>query len=273
MYGVIPVDPDYPGADLAVLFMHNEGYSTMCGHATIALGRWALETGRVPQTEPVTRFVLQCPCGPVEVSVQVVNGRPGKVSFRSVPAFVLAMDREIEVPGIGQVRYDLAYGGAFYAFTEARALGTAVDAPSVEIAARAAAFCDAVRLDFAITHPDAPELGFLYGAILTDGGDGSVSASTNVCVFADQQIDRSPTGSGVTARIALAVARGLPIMAPARQYRSLTGAIFEARPVEATRLGTHPAVIVEVTGEAFWTGRSSFLLDPADRIGAGFLLK
>jgi proline racemase len=273
MYGVIPVEPDHLGAALAVLFMHNEGYSTMCGHATIALGRWAVDTGKVAVTEPVTRFVLQCPCGPVEVFVEVADGTPGKVSFRSVPAFVVTVDREVEVPGVGAVRYDVAYGGAFYAFAEAEALGTRVDAPSAEIMAKATALRDAVSKDIEIAHPDEPDLGFLYGAILTDGLDGSGEPSTNVCVFADRQIDRSPTGSGVTARVALAVARGLSIGAPARRYRSVTGAVFEAKPVEAVQLGNRSAVVVEVTGQAFWTGRSSFMLDPADEIGAGFILK
>jgi proline racemase len=273
MYGVIPVEPDHPGAALAVLFMHNEGYSTMCGHATIALGRWAVETGRVPLVEPLTRFVLQCPCGPVDVSVQVVDGKPGQVSFRSVPAFALAMDCQVDVPGIGTVRYDVAYGGAFYAFAEAAALGTDVHAPSPEIMSRSAALCAAVRHDIAIAHPDEPDLGFLYGAILTDGRDGSDEPATNVCVFADQQIDRSPTGSGVTARIALAVARGLPVDGPARRYRSITGAVFEGRPAGAAQVGPYPAVLVDVGGQAYWTGRSSFAHDPEDTIGAGFLVR
>jgi proline racemase len=273
MYGVIPVEPDHPDAALAVLFMHNEGYSTMCGHATIALGRWALETGKVAVSEPTTRFVLQCPCGPVDVTVEVVNGRPGKVSFQSVPAFVLALDREAEVPGIGTVRYDLAYGGAFYAFAEATALDSRVDAPAAELVSKATKLCEVVRKDATIDHPTEPDLGYLYGAILTDGLDGSGEPSTNVCVFADQQIDRSPTGSGVTARIALAVARGLPIGAPARRYRSITGAIFEARPVGEAHVGAYPGVVVEVSGTAFWTGRSSFVLEPSDKIGAGFIVR
>jgi trans-L-3-hydroxyproline dehydratase len=273
MYGVIPVEPDHPGAALAVLFMHNEGYSTMCGHATIALGRWAIETGRVAVTEPVTSFLLQCPCGPVEVAVEVDGGVPGRVSFRSVPSFALALDRAVDLPGIGRVRYDVAYGGAFYAFTEAAMLGTRVDARADEIVARADAFCGAVRRDLAIVHPDEPALGFLYGAILTDGEDGAANPSANVCVFADRQIDRSPTGSGVTARVAIAAARGLPVGSPPRRYRSITGAVFEARPVEAASVGSYPAVVVEVTGEAYWTGRASFVLDPADSIGAGFILR
>src|SRR4051794_33104182 len=128
MYGVIPVEPDLPGAALAVLFMHNEGYSTMCGHATIAVGRWAVETGRVVGIEPQTRFLLQCPCGGVDVTVEVERGNVGRVSFRSVPAFVLRLDLEVEVEALGPVRCDVAYGGAFYAIARAADLGVDLDA-------------------------------------------------------------------------------------------------------------------------------------------------
>lgn len=273
MYGVIPVEPDDPRAALAVLFMHNEGYSTMCGHATIALGRWAIDTGRVKPTDPITRFTLQCPCGLVEVSVATPLGQPGPVSFKSVPAFALALDCETDLPGIGRVRYDLAYGGAFYAFARASDLQVSLDAPLAEIRSRAAALCHAVSRAHIVEHPEEPDLGFLYGAILLDDGDGCTVPSTNVCVFADQQVDRSPTGSGVTARIAVAVARGLAIGAPARKYRSITGAQFEARPVEAAQVGPHQGVVVEVTGQPYWSGQCSFKLEPGDRIGRGFLLR
>jgi trans-L-3-hydroxyproline dehydratase len=272
MYGVIPVDPDIPGAALAVLFMHNEGYSTMCGHATIALGRWAIDTGRVAAVEPETRFTIQCPCGPVEVCVEIRHGRPGRVTFRSVPAFVLRGNAAVDVPGIGMVRYDLAYGGAFYAIADAGSLKTSVDAPASVLQQRAAVLCDAVRNQTEIKHPEEADLGFLYGAILTDGQDGASSPSTNVCIFADQQVDRSPTGSGVTARIAIAVANGLPFGTPPRRYRSITGAVFEGRPVEAVVCGDHPAVIVGVAGVSHWSGRSEFIHEADDEIGAGFLL-
>src|SRR5262245_61842358 len=127
MYGVLPVEPDLPGADMAVLFTHNEGYSTMCGHATIALGRFAVDHGIVPATVPETIVNLQCPCGLVRVTVAVEtteNGfATGAVSFESVPSFAFALDRVAEVPGAGRVPFDIGYGGAFYALVDAGAIG------------------------------------------------------------------------------------------------------------------------------------------------------
>src|SRR5262247_2697001 len=112
MYGVIPVEPDLPGADLAVLFMHNEGYSTMCGHAVIALGRWAVDSGRVKLRQPETPVAIQCPCGLVRARVAIEDGKPGAVAFESVPAFAFALDRAVEVPGHGRIHLDIGYGGA-----------------------------------------------------------------------------------------------------------------------------------------------------------------
>ena len=123
MYGVIPVEPDLPEADLAVLFMHNEGYSTMCGHATIALGRYAVDRGLVPKTEPETRLVIQCPCGPVAVFVEVRDGVAARVRFQSVGAFALNLDTQVHVEGYGSIRYDIGYGGAFYAVADATEFG------------------------------------------------------------------------------------------------------------------------------------------------------
>src|SRR5262245_53602758 len=114
MYGVLLVEPDLPGADLAVLFMHNEGYSTMCGHAVIALGRYAVDKGLVEAVEPVTSVQIECPCGLVAASVEVKDGKPGAVSFESVPAFLFAADRRLSVGGYGPITFDVAYGGAFY---------------------------------------------------------------------------------------------------------------------------------------------------------------
>src|SRR5262245_52001502 len=123
MYGVLPVAPDHPEADMAVLFIHNEGYSTMCGHATIALGRYAVDAGLVQPRDGIARLNLQCPCGLVRVRVAMEEGRPGPVSFTSVPAFAFALDREISVEGLGTLRIDIGYGGAFYAFLPAAAVG------------------------------------------------------------------------------------------------------------------------------------------------------
>jgi trans-L-3-hydroxyproline dehydratase len=269
MYGVIPVDPDLPEAELAVLFMHNEGYSTMCGHATIAIGRWAIDTGRVKPNGPLTRLVLQCPCGIVEVFIHTKDCRPRHVAFHSVPAFVAAMDASVHVQGIGQVSFDLAYGGAFYAVLPASRLGTSIDAPVAQLIDRATLLSMEVRRRITIRHPEHEELGFLYGIILTDGNE---QHSQNVCVFADGQIDRSPTGSGVTARVAIASAREMTNDSVVT-YRSITGAEFTGRKVADVRCGPYPAVIVEVAGEAYWCGRNEFVYEAGDEIGSGFLLR
>ena len=274
MYGALPVEADYPGAAFAVLFLHNEGYSTMCGHATIALGRWAVESGRVPAVEPETRFVLQCPCGPVEVTVDVANGCAGRVRFESVPAFAAALDRTIDVRGFGAVALDIGYGGAFYAVLPAERLGLDMATSSLRaLVDGATAVTAAAKRAVPLDHPDDADLAFLYGTILTDGGDGRDRPSVNVCVFAEREVDRSPTGSGVTARLALARARGQAKLGERHVFESLTGARFEGRVARDVVLGGRKAVTVEVGGEAYRTGSARFVAEPGDPMKDGFLLR
>ncbi|MDF2389738.1 proline racemase family protein, partial [Nostoc ellipsosporum NOK] len=123
MYGALLVEPDLPGADLAVLFMHNEGYSTMCGHAIIALGRYAIDEGLVAKKEPITIVNIEAPCGLVVASVEVRDGKAGAVSFESVPAFLFSADQKIDLSGYGAIGFDVAYGGAFYALADCRQFG------------------------------------------------------------------------------------------------------------------------------------------------------
>ena len=274
MYGVIQVKPDHPEAHLAVLFIHNEGYSTMCGHAVIALGRWAVDSGLVPATEPEAQVNIQCPCGLVRARVAVEQGRAGAVRFESVPAFAFALERPVDVPGIGSVILDIGYGGAFYAILPAERLGLDLRGSSVRALADAAVrVTEAAKQQVALTHPDDPDLAFLYGTILTDGGDGSQRPSANVCVFAEREVDRSPTGSGVTARMALEHAKGRVGIGVERRFESVTGAVFTGRVLRQAPAGAVPAVTVEVGGRAYYTGRSSFTLEPDDPLGAGFLLR
>jgi len=274
MYGALPVEPDHPDAAFAVLFLHNEGYSTMCGHATIALGRWAVDSGRVKAVEPETRFVLQCPCGPVAVTVGVKDGHAGRVRFESVPAFAAALDRTIEVPGFGPVTVDVGYGGAFYAVLPAQRLGLDMtNSPLRSLVDAATAVTAAAKRAVPLDHPDDADLAFLYGTILTDGGDGKEKPSVNVCVFAEREVDRSPTGSGVTARLALAHARGLAKPGDPHVFESLTGARFGGRVARETTLGGRMAVTVEVSGEAYYTGSARFTAEAADPLRDGFLLR
>ncbi len=274
MYGVIPVEPDLPEADLAVLFMHNEGYSTMCGHAVIALGRYAVDRGLVTPREPETTVRIQCPCGLVTATVEVVAGRPGRVRFASVPAFAFALDRVVETRSYGPVTLDIGYGGAFYALAPAQTFGLDVRRSRTrDLVDAATEITAAVKAQVPLAHPDDPDLAFLYGTILTDGADAwSEEASANICVFAAAQVDRSPTGSGVTARLAVQHRRGLIGLDQPRTFESVTGAVFTGRAIAETRAGNFPAVSVEVAGEAHYCGEARFFLEPGDRIGGGFLL-
>ena len=268
MYGAIPVEPDHPDADLAVLFMHNEGYSTMCGHGVIALGRWAVDTGLVAAAEPETVVAIQVPAGLVRARVEP----HGRVRFDSVPAFVFA-DAAVDVPGLGSVDVTIAYGGAFYAVAPAARFGLDVTgSPIAELTEAAAAVTEAAAARVPPRHPDAGDLGYLYGTILTDGGDGAAAPTANVCVFADRQVDRSPTGSGVTARMAIEHAAGRAAIGDLRRFSSVTGSVFTGRVVQTAGVGDHDAVIVEVGGEAHYLGDSRFTLEADDPL-PGFLLR
>ena len=274
MYGAIPVTPDHPDADLAVLFIHGEGYSTMCGHAVIALGRWAVDSGLVPVVEPETTVRIQVPCGLVEATVTVLDGSTGAVSFVSVDAFAFGRGFEVAVPGLGTITVDIGYGGAFYAIVDDRQLGLSVGDSSLEdLVRKATQVTKAVSVSAAVelSHPTEPDLEFLYGTIVTDGRDGSAEPSQNVCVFADRQVDRSPTGSGVTARMAVLHARGDIAVGEARRFSSLTHAVFSGEIVAETELDEFDAVRVRVSGEAFYTGRATFHKEDADPV-VGFLL-
>ena len=270
MYGALLVEPDHPDADLAVLFMHNEGFSTMCGHATIALARWAVESGRVARTAPETIVHLQCPCGLVVARVAADGG----VRFESVPAFAYALDRIAPTATWGPVTVDIAYGGAFYAFLSADSIGLDLrTSPMRAIVDAGEEISRAVSAAIPIDHPAEPDLAFLYGTILTDGGDGASAPSRNVCIFAGRQIDRSPTGSGVTARMALQLARRQARMGEERRFESCTGALFTGRLLrDATPIGPRKSAIVEVGGTAHQTGEARFRFDDDDPLREGFAL-
>lgn len=277
MYGALLVDSELTDAHLGVLFLHNEGYSTMCGHAVIALGRFALDYKLVKEPQsPETQVNIHCPCGLVKAFVQYSDGQTGAVRFHSVPAFAFATDVTVKVEGYGDVIVDISYGGAFYAFVDAQRFGLDVNKSRTrDLVDAATAVTKAVKAQVKLHHPISDDLAFLYGTILTDGKDKYSSEPTsNVCVFAEAQVDRSPTGSGVTARVALQFHKGLIGLNQARTFQSgATGSLFTGRAVEETMCGDFKAVVVEVSGRAFYTGVSRFVQEADDDLTQGFLLK
>lgn len=272
MYGVIPVKSSHPEAALGVLFTHHEGYSTMCGHATIAIGRWMIDEGLIARAEPVTRFAIEAPCGLLQLSAEISDHRVTRVTFESVPAFPFAQELAIDVPGYGNITTDIAYGGAFYCILPSSRFGLDFfKTPVDELVAAAGALTDQVRSKVTLTHPDAHDLGFLYGTILTDDSQGA-DETYNLCVFAERQIDRSPTGSGVTARMALDHAKGLIGQGHERIFRGISGEPFTGCVKGPVAYKVKDAVTVAVSGRSFYAGQGDFLIEDGDPLGHGFEL-
>jgi len=275
MYGALLVEPDTSDADFGVIFLHNEGYSTMCGHAVIALGRYAVDNNLVPVQEGETIVKIQCPCGLVEAATQVTDGKSGAVSFESVASFALRIDQFVNTAAYGPVELDIGYGGAFYGILDAASIGLNVKStPVQDLITAAKHLSDAINKEIEINHPEEEDLGYLYGIIFTDGESGKDhDPSANVCIFADGQVDRSPTGSGVTARLAVMAAKGETEPGIPHQIESITGAVFSGEVRNETIVGPHKAVTVLVGGRAHYSGTAEFTVEEDDMLAGGFLLK
>ena len=274
MYGCIVTPPVSEGADFGVLFTHNEGYSSMCGHGIIAMATVAVETGMVAASPPETELGIDTPAGLVRAFARIDDGRVVGVRFHNVPSFVAALDEEIEVPGLGRVRYDLAYGGAFYAFVRADRVGLRCEPGYFrQLIDRGISIKRAIAAERESEHPFEEDLSFLYGVVFVEPSEVGGVHSRNVCVFADGEVDRSPTGTGVSARLAIHRARGEIGVDEEIVIESLIGSRFSGRVVRDTGFGSHRAVIPEVQGHAHITGRHEFVLDPADELRHGFILR
>jgi proline racemase len=274
MYGAVITPPFTSGADFGTFFLHNEGYSTMCGHATIALTKFAVETGLVDKDGPTIDLVIDAPPGRLRATAFCENGRVVRSSFLNVPSFLYLRDRETYVPGIGNIRFDVAYGGAFYAFVEAGPLGLKLEAGDyhrlIDFGRR---IKRAVIERYSIRHPFEDDLSFLYGTIFTGPPKDPAHHSRNVCIFADGEVDRSATGSGVSARAALHHAKGELREGETITIESILGTTMTVKVAETTTYGPYPAVVPEVSGRAFFTGTNEFWFDPEDDLKGGFIFR
>ena len=273
MYGCIVTPPVTQEADFGVLFMHNEGYSTGCGHGIIAITAVAVETGLLPMTSPETQVKIDTPSGLVTAYARVGEGRVQSVYFHNVPSFVLVLDEAVDVPGLGKVRYDIAYGGAFYAFVQAEEVGVRCRPEDFRaLIEKGMAIKRSIMASRPIPHPFEEDLSFLYGTIFIGPPQEQGAHSRNVCIFAEGEVDRSPTGTGVSARLAIHHARGEINLNEPITIESIIDSRFSGRVVQTTTFGSHPAIIPEVEGTAYITGRHEFLIDPNDPLRNGFLL-
>ena len=262
-----------PDADWGVLFVEVSGCLPMCGHGTIGVATVLVETGMVEVTEPETHIRLDTPAGLVEVAVAVSGGRAERVTLRNVPAFVSALDAEVEVDALGgPVRYDMAYGGNFYALVPAASIGLdPVPANSAELIARGLAIADAINASAPPVHPlDSAIRGCKHVVFHAPGEDGA--NARNATAIHPGWLDRSPCGTGTSARMAALHARGELALGQEFVNESIIGSRFTGRLVEEVSLGTTPAVVPEVSGRAWITGMAQYLLDPTDPFPAGFAL-
>ncbi len=268
MYGAV-LTPS-TDADFDVIFIHNEGYSTMCGHAIIALTKLVVETGLLNKTQ----ITFNVPAGTIHAKATVVDGHVVQTSFRNVPSFLYLRDQHVDVQGIGRVQFDIAYGGAFYAFVKSEEVRLNLVAEDynrlIDYGRR---IKNAVKSGFPVTHPFEPDLSFVYGTIFTGPPLDRAHHSRNVCIFAEGELDRSPTGSGVSARAALHFAKGELGLNEPITIESIIGSTMTVKVVEVTNVGPYDAVTPEVSGTASFTGRNEFYFDPEDQFRHGFIFR
>jgi len=274
MYGCILTPPVTPEADIGAIFIHNEGYSTMCGHGIIAIATVVLETGMLPVVKPTTTIKIDTPAGLVLAHTKVARRRVKRVTFQNVPSFVLALDERIQVPGLGKISCDIAFGGAFYVYVQAKEVGlTCTRDKFRDLIEKGMAIKRAVIASRPIVHPFEKDLNFLYGTIFICAPLAKGANSRNVCIFAEGEVDRSPTGTGVSGLLAILHARRKIALNQKIVIESIIGTRFTGRIVDTTTFGLHQAIIPEVEGSAYITGRHEFLIDPEDPLKDGFVLR
>jgi proline racemase len=276
MYGAILTEPERPDSDAGVLFMHNEGYSTMCGHGIIAVVTIGVERGLLMPREGRREIVLDTPAGPVRARARIgtLGGRTRatSVSFRNVPSFVLHPGLTVRV-GTRDVRADVAFGGAFYAIVDSESVGIPLTATRLDDLRRVGMDIKrAIQASVSVAHPEESGLAGIYGTIFTGPPTCDEADLRNVTVFAQAEVDRSPCGTGTCAVMAVLAAIGL--LGPEQRFRheSLIGTRFTGRIVDKTTIGDLHAIVPEIEGDAWITGDHTFVIDEDDPLRAGFRL-
>lgn len=275
MYGGFVTEPDDDRGDIGVVFFHNEGYSTACGHGTIALVTWAIESGVLAGKEPETRVVVDVPSGRLETTARVANGNVEWVRFRNVPSFVESTGLSLQTTA-GSVTTDVAFGGAFYASVDVAELGLSVEARNLtRLIELGREVKQAVMDDHEVVHPDEPRLRDVYGTIFFErlADRKGKLCQRNVTIFADGEVDRSPCGSGTSARLALLDASGELERGRELVHLGVVGGEFLSWVDGEDVVGGQTAVCTQVQGSAYLSGYHHFVLEPDDPLGTGFLLR
>jgi len=277
MYGCILTPPKDDNGDFGIVFLHNEGYSTMCGHAIIAISTLAVEMNWIEVKEGENILKIDAPCGRITSYAKVKNGAVLGVRFHCVPSFVVGLDSTIEIEALGTITYDLAYGGAFYAYVDLAKNNFDFDLTSNSyrtLISTGMAIKQAVmKQDKEILHPFENDLSFLYGTIFIGDALDKNNDSRNVCVFAEGEVDRCPTGSGVSGRMAIHKVRKELNFGEKMIVESITDSVFIGSVISEEDYGPFTAVIPQIEGMAHITGMQTFVIDPKDPMKNGFILR
>ncbi len=274
MFGSVMTQPCCPDADFGIIFMDGGGYLNMCGHGTIGAMTAAIETGVVPAVEPVTHVVMEAPAGIIRGDVTVVDGKAKEVSFLNVPAFLYKEGVEVDLPGVGTVKFDISFGGSFFAIIHASQLGLKIEPQNADkLTELAMKLRDIINEKIEIQHPTLAHIKTVDLVEIYDEPTHPEATYKNVVIFGQGQVDRSPCGTGTSAKLATLHAKGELKVGEKFVYESILGTLFKGEIVEETKVADFNAVVPKITGSAYITGFNHFVIDEEDPLKHGFILK
>ncbi len=274
MFGSIITAPASEEADIGIIFMDGGGYLNMCGHGTIGAVTVALETGMVEMKEPHTQVVLDSPAGLIRATATVENQKVKEVSFKNVPAFHYKKDVEIEVPEIGRIKFDISFGGSFFAIVSAKEIGIKVVPENTqELTKVALQIRDIINETIEIKHPTLDHIKTVDLVEIYDDPTHPDADYKNVVIFGQGQVDRSPCGTGTCAKLATLHSKGDIKEGEPFVYESILGTLFKGKILDKTNVGEFDAIVPEITASAYITGFNHFVFDDEDPVKYGFILK
>jgi len=270
MLSALLTSPTVPEADVGVLYLGHAGYATMCGHGSIGVATTLVELGMVEVREPETEIVLDTPAGLVRARVAVEHGRAKAVTFRNVPSFLYQSDAEVQVPGLGPVRLDVAWGGSFKAILPAATVGLEIRPErAAEIIACGIRIQEAASRQLQVRHPEKPGITGVESVLFSAEATHPEATLKNTLVYAGD-LDRSPCGTGTCAKMAQLHAKGELALNQEFVHESIVGTLFRGKLIAETTVGPYRAVVPTVTGRAWVMDLAQFVLDPCDVFPAGF---
>lgn len=274
MFGSIITAPVNDEADFGIIFMDGGGYLNMCGHGSIGAVTVAIETGMVPMVEPVTHVVMDTPAGIVKAQASVINGKVKEVSIVNVPAFLYKRDVKVSVPELGEITFDIAFGGSFFALIHAKQLGLKVEPKNTnKLTELSLKIRDIINSTVELQHPTLSHIKTVDLIEIYDEPTHPDADYKNVVIFGQGQVDRSPCGTGTSAKMATLYGKGELKEGELFVYESILGTLFKGRIVGKSTAGEYDAIIPEITGSAYITGFNQFVIDPEDPVAYGFVLK